>query len=53
MREEAGKWSGECETVCNVYRFVKTESEVGIRIPLSKAQKRVAEATRVGRKNCM
>ena len=30
---------------------MKTESEVGITIPLSKAQNRVAEATRVSRIN--
>ena len=41
------KWvkrSGEREIVYNVYKFMKTESEVGITIPLSKVQKRVAEA---------
>ena len=37
--------SGERELVCNVYKFIKSESEVGITIPLSKVQKRVAEAT--------
>ena len=33
-----------------VYKFMKTESEVGITIPLSKVQKRVAEATSVSRR---
>jgi len=46
------KWSGECEIVHNVCKFMKTESEVGITIPLSKVQKRVAEATRVSRTLC-
>jgi len=41
------KRSGESEIVYNVYKFMKTESEVGITIPLSKVQKRVVEATRV------
>jgi hypothetical protein len=40
------KRSGECEIVY-VYKFMKTESEVGITIPLSKVQNRVTEATRV------
>jgi hypothetical protein len=44
------KRSGEREIVYNVYKFMKTESEVGITIPLSKVQKRVAEATRVSRR---
>jgi hypothetical protein len=38
------KWvkrSGEHEIVYNVYKFMKTESGVGITIPLSKVQKRV------------
>ena len=39
------KRSGESEIVYNVYIFMKTESEVGITIPLSKVQKRVAETT--------
>ena len=43
------KRSGESEIVC-VYIFMKTESEVGITIPLSKVQKRVPEATRVSRR---
>jgi hypothetical protein len=38
---------GEREIVCNVYKFMKTESDVGITIPLSKMQYRVAEATPV------
>ena len=33
------KRSGEREILYNVYKFMKTESEVGITIPLSKAQK--------------
>jgi hypothetical protein len=36
------KRSGEREIVYNVYKFMETESEVGITIPLSKVQKRVA-----------
>ena len=36
--------------VYNLQKFVKTECEVGITIPLSKVQKRVAEATRVSRR---
>jgi len=44
------KRSGEREIVCNVYKFMKTESEVLITNPLSKMQKRVAEATRVSRR---
>jgi len=47
------KWvkrSSECEIVYNVYKFMKTESEVGITILLSKVQKRVAKATRVNRR---
>jgi len=43
------KRSGEREIVY-VYKFMKTEFEVGITIPLSKVQKRVAEATRVSRR---
>jgi hypothetical protein len=34
-----------------LYKFIKTESEVGITIPLSKVQKRFAEATRVSRRS--
>jgi hypothetical protein len=41
------KRSGEREIVYNVHKFMKTEYEVGITIPLSKVQRRVAEATRV------
>jgi hypothetical protein len=37
------KRSGERAIVYNVYKFMKIESEVGITIPLSKVQKRVAE----------
>jgi hypothetical protein len=44
------KRSVEREIVCNVYKFMKTESEVGITIPLSKMQYRVAEATPVRRR---
>jgi len=44
------KRSGEREIVYNVYKFMKTESEVSITIPLSKVQKRVAEATPVSRR---
>jgi hypothetical protein len=44
------KRSGDRDIVRNVYKFMKTVSEVGITIPLSKVQKRVAEATRVSRK---
>ena len=44
------KRSGECEIVYNVHKFMKTESEVDIKILLTKVQKRVAEATRVSRK---
>jgi len=36
--------------VYNVYKFMKTESEVGITIPLSKVQKRVTETTHVSRR---
>jgi hypothetical protein len=36
------KRSGEREIAYNVYKFMKTESEVDITIPLSKVQKRVA-----------
>jgi hypothetical protein len=40
------KRSGECETVYNVYKFIKTASEVGITIPLQSCRT-VTEATRV------
>ena len=43
------KRSGEHEIVC-VYKFMKTESEVGIPVPLLKVQKRVTEATHVSRR---
>jgi len=44
------KRSGEREIAYNVYKCIKTESEVGITITLSKVQKRVTETTRVSRK---
>jgi len=44
------KRSGECEIVYNVHKFMKTESEVDIKILLTKVQKRVAEATCVSRR---
>ena len=47
--KERVKRSGEREIVYNVHKFMKNESELGITIPLSKVQKRVAEATRVSR----
>ena len=46
LREEVG---GERE-ILYVYKFIKTESEVGTTIPLSKVQKRVAEVTHVSRR---
>jgi hypothetical protein len=47
------KRSGEREIFCNAYKFMKTESEVGITFLLPKVQNRVAEATRVsGRTSC-
>ena len=49
-RKKLVKRSGEREIVYNVYKFMKTESEVGIAIPLSKLQKRVIEATRISRR---
>jgi len=49
-RKKRVKRSGEREIVYNVYKFMKTESEVGIAIPLPKVQKRVVEATRVSRR---
>jgi len=51
-RKKQVKRSGEHEIVYNVYEFMKSESEVGITIPLSKVPKRVAEATRVIRTLC-
>jgi hypothetical protein len=44
------KRSGEREIIFNVHKFMKTESEVGIPIPVSKVQKRVMAATRVSRR---
>jgi hypothetical protein len=44
------KRSCECEIVYNVYKFMKTESEVSITIPVSKVQKRVTEATHASRR---
>ena len=44
------KWSGEREIIYNVFKFMKTVTEVGTKIPLSKVQKRVTEATRVSRR---
>jgi len=49
-RKKRVKRGGRREIVYSVYNFMKTESEAGIKIPLSKVQKRVAEATRVSRK---
>jgi len=49
-RKKRVKRSGEHEIVYNVYKFMKSESEVDIAIPLSKVQNRVAEATRVSRR---
>jgi CRISPR/Cas system CMR-associated protein Cmr3 (group 5 of RAMP superfamily) len=46
-RKKRVKRSGEHEIVYNVHKFMKTESEVGITIPLSKVQKRGTKATRV------
>ena len=49
-RKKRVKRSGERELVYSVYKFMKSESEVGITIPLSKVQKRDAEATHVSRR---
>jgi len=49
-RKKQVKRSGEGEIVYNVYKFMKSESEVGITVPLSKVQNRVTEATRVSRR---
>ena len=49
-RKKRVKRSGECEIVYNVYKFMKSESEVGTTIPISRVQKRVTEATRVSRR---
>jgi hypothetical protein len=43
------KRSGEHEIIFNVHKFMKSESEVGITIPVSKVQKTVMVATRVSR----
>jgi hypothetical protein len=48
--KERAKRICEREIAYNVYKFMKTESEVGITYLLSKAQKRVAETTRVSRR---
>jgi hypothetical protein len=50
------KWvkkSDKREIVYNVYKFMKTESGVGITTSLSKVQKTVAEATRASRRTLM
>ena len=44
------KMIGERAIVYNVHKFMKTESEVGITISISKVQKIVAEATHVSRR---
>jgi hypothetical protein len=44
------KRSGEREVFYNVYKFMKTGSEVGITIPLPEVQKIIAEATGVCRR---
>jgi hypothetical protein len=49
-RKKGVKRIGERETVCNVHKFMKTESKMSITIPLSKVQKRVAEATCINRR---
>jgi hypothetical protein len=51
-RKKWVKRSSEREIVYNLYKFMKTESEVSITSPLSKVQKRVAEATCVTRTLC-
>ena len=38
-RKKRVKRSGEHEIVCNVYKFMKSESEVGITIPLQKCRR--------------
>ena len=48
--KERVKRRGEREIVYNLHKFMKTESGVGITIPLSEAQRRVAEETRVSRR---
>jgi len=49
-RKKRVKRRDEREMVYNVHKFMKTESEVSITIPLSKVQKRVAVATRVSKR---
>jgi len=49
-RKKRVKRNGEREIVKNVYKFMKSESQVGITIPLPKGQKRVAEAKCVSRR---
>jgi hypothetical protein len=49
-RKKRVKMRGERETVYNMHKFMKTESEMSITILLSKVQKRVAETTRVSRR---
>ena len=46
------KRSGELEVFYNVHKFMNTESEMGVTIPLSKVRKKVAESTRVSRTLC-
>jgi hypothetical protein len=40
------KRSGEREIIFHVHKFMKTKSEKGITIPVSKVQERVMAATR-------
>ena len=49
-RKKRVKRNGDCEIVYSVYKFMKSETQVGITIPLTKVQKRFAEATRVSRR---
>jgi len=49
-RKKRVKKNGEFEIVYNVYKFMKSESQVVITIPLPKVQKRVIEAMHVSRK---
>jgi hypothetical protein len=47
------KWVKKCaerEIIFNVHKFMKNESEVGIKIPVSKVQRRDMAATRVSRR---
>jgi len=48
-RKKRVKRNGEREIVYNVYKFMKSEIQVGITIPLPKVQKRVIEAMPVSR----